>query len=241
MHARLRCELGSAGASRAGSKGDRSRRARGAVDDQLRHGLAGRRRVEDAPHAVAGGNVGARETRHCADQRQAVLRDRAMAGLARRGPSPPERGREMAAHRLQALDGAGVGRDVGGIDRQRRSRWRWRRRRWCRRRAETPRANAAAPPPPAYSRNRASAGTLLPVSKTRLWPFRPNTGGSGSHRAARIDQGPMAITTASPSMTSPSTSTPRTRAPPSAADDAGHRPRRSSAPCASAASHHAPR
>jgi hypothetical protein len=33
----------------------------------------------------------------------------------------------------------------------------------------------------AYSRNRASDGIAAPVAKTRLCPFSPNTGASGSH------------------------------------------------------------
>ena len=56
---------------------------RRAVDDQLRHRLAGRRRVQNAPHAVARRNVGAGNARHFSDQWQAILRDRPIAGLAR--------------------------------------------------------------------------------------------------------------------------------------------------------------
>ena len=64
-----------------------------------------------------------------------------------------------------------------------------------------------------YSRNRASDGIAVPVSKTRLCPFSPNTGGRESHCAASTDQGPIAITTASPSIASPSRSTPTTSPP----------------------------
>ena len=56
---------------------------RRAVDDQLRHRLAGRRRVQNAPDAVARRDVGAGDTRHFSDQRKAILRDRPIAGLAR--------------------------------------------------------------------------------------------------------------------------------------------------------------
>src|SRR6266436_2502598 len=62
-----------------------------------------------------------------------------------------------------------------------------------------------------YSTNRASPGTVSPVSNTRLWPFNPKIAGSGNDNAASIDQGPIATTTASASMISPATTTPVAR------------------------------
>src|SRR5215472_17514261 len=56
-------------------------RAGAPVDDELRHRLAGRRRVEDAPDAVAGGDIDVPEARHRTDQRQAVLSNRTITGL----------------------------------------------------------------------------------------------------------------------------------------------------------------
>ena len=70
-----------------------------------------------------------------------------------------------------------------------------------------------APVASGHSRNSASEGIAAPVSKTRLCPFSPNTVGRGSHCAASTDQGPIAITTASPSSASPSRSTPTTSLP----------------------------
>ena len=80
------------------------------------------------------------------------------------------------------------------------SRWRWRRRRWSRQCAGTLRARAPRRSPPGTRGKALRPAPCSRVSNTRLCPFRPNTGGSDSHRAARIDQGPMAMTTASPSM-----------------------------------------
>jgi hypothetical protein len=57
----------------------------GAVSDQLRHRLAGRGRIEDAPDAVAGGDIGAGNAGHRPDQRQPVPSDRAIARLPREG------------------------------------------------------------------------------------------------------------------------------------------------------------
>jgi hypothetical protein len=58
-------------------------RMRSAVGYQLGHCLAGRRCVEDTPDAVASGYIGTLDARDPPDQRQAVLRDRAIAGLPR--------------------------------------------------------------------------------------------------------------------------------------------------------------
>jgi hypothetical protein len=48
-----------------------------------------------------------------------------------------------------------------------------------------------------YSRNDASPGISAPVSKIRLCPLSGNTPGRGRQAVARIDQDPVAITTAS--------------------------------------------
>ena len=52
------------------------------IEDQLGHRLAGRRRIQHAPHTVAGGDIGAVDAGYAADQRQAIVRDRPEAGLA---------------------------------------------------------------------------------------------------------------------------------------------------------------
>ena len=54
-----------------------------AFSDQLRQCFAGRGRIEDAPDIVAGANKRALKLRQLSDQRQAVLRHRAEAGLPR--------------------------------------------------------------------------------------------------------------------------------------------------------------
>jgi hypothetical protein len=74
-------------------------------------------------------------------------------------------------------------------------------------------SGASAPFSSSYSRNSASAGIFVPVSKTRLCPFNPWTLGRGSQLDARVDHGPMAMTIASAATISPSTMTPSTRSP----------------------------
>ena len=78
--------------------------SRSAVDDQLGHRLAGRRRVEDTPDAVAGREVGPLDTRYPADHRQAVASDRTIARLLREDLCRGEGGRQFAVYRLQALE-----------------------------------------------------------------------------------------------------------------------------------------
>ena len=93
----------------------------GAIEDQFGHGLAGRRRVQHAPDAVSGGDIGFRARRPgtASDQRQAIVGDRSKAGLPRRdrgrGVSAGEMVRHIASSRVvRALRRA---RPVGGIDR----------------------------------------------------------------------------------------------------------------------------
>src|SRR6516165_3459218 len=50
-------------------------RAGNPVNDQLRHRLAGRWRIQDTPDAMAGGHVDTLHARHEANQRQAILRN----------------------------------------------------------------------------------------------------------------------------------------------------------------------
>ena len=64
-----------------GVEGPQIGAARAAVSDQLRQGLPGRWRVEDASDAVSGCHVSAIHLRDLADQRQAVLREGTEAGL----------------------------------------------------------------------------------------------------------------------------------------------------------------
>src|SRR4029453_8787138 len=74
-----------------------------------------------------------------------------------------------------------------------------------------------------------------PVCNTKLWPLEPRAAGSGRQPATRIDHGPMAMTTASPSTISPlASATPRT-APLGLRTKSTTVPWRSTAPCASAA------
>src|SRR5712691_2265230 len=72
------------GRKSAGVEGRQIDRARRAVDYQLGHRLAGRRRIENAPDAVPGGYVSTVDTGYPADQRQAVPCDRAIASLPRK-------------------------------------------------------------------------------------------------------------------------------------------------------------
>src|SRR6185437_14281983 len=78
--------------------------ARDAIDDQLSHGFPRRRCVEDAPHVMAGRDIKALAPRHPANQGQAVLRDRAKAGLPRDDLLRAEQWRQPLAESLQALD-----------------------------------------------------------------------------------------------------------------------------------------
>src|SRR6266496_289190 len=68
-----------------------------AVDDQLGQRLASGGPVEDAPDAVAGRHVGACDARHLADQRHAVVRHRAVAGLPGNDAVPGKRWRYSLA------------------------------------------------------------------------------------------------------------------------------------------------
>src|SRR5262245_4847302 len=51
------------------------------IDNQLGHGEAAGRGVQDSPAAMAGGQIGAGDTGHWAEERQAVLGHGAIAGL----------------------------------------------------------------------------------------------------------------------------------------------------------------
>ena len=191
-----------------------------AVHNQLGYRLAGGGRIEHAPDIVAGRDIGARrrgpdpsaaghprvdrsEARLARDNRRRGERRRETSAQPRGGHErprrvPPRAGRSAAAG---ARDRAGPHRAVGAREHS---------------------GVSTSPLASRYSRNSASAGTLSPVSKTRLWPLWPYTAGSGSQRVARIDHGPIATTTASPSTAPPlSSTTPRGRR--SAADQVGDR------------------
>ena len=58
----------------------------GAVRDELGHRQAGRRRVENAPRPMAGRDERAAHAGHPADQRNAVVGDRTVAGLPAHDP-----------------------------------------------------------------------------------------------------------------------------------------------------------
>src|SRR5437764_5710847 len=90
-----------------------------AVDNQLGHCLAGRRRVENAPDTVASGDIGPFDAGYLADQRQSVRGDRTIAGLSRHDPRGGEHRRQFAAHRLETFERARIGGYPGRIDRQR--------------------------------------------------------------------------------------------------------------------------
>jgi hypothetical protein len=68
------------------------------------------------------------------------------------------------------------------------------------------------------------------LRRITLWPFSPYTIGRGSHCDANADHGPIAITTASPSIRSPSTKTPETRLPSALRASPVTHPARSRAP-----------
>ena len=118
MPARRRL-AGSSGGRRDGSNGDRSTERARPVGDQLGHRLAGRRRVQNAPDAVPGRDIGVHEARHPADQRQPVASDRAEAGLCRKHLGRGEHRRNIRADRMQAFDRARIGCHLGRVDRQR--------------------------------------------------------------------------------------------------------------------------
>ena len=69
--------------------------------DQLGHRFAGRGCIEDAPDAVPGGDVGARDVGDGPDQRRAICGDRPEAGAARDDRARGQDGRQTRAHRLQ--------------------------------------------------------------------------------------------------------------------------------------------
>src|SRR5215472_14669276 len=58
----------------------------GTIDDQLRHRLAGCRRVQDTPDAVTGGDIGIGNSGHGTDERQSIAGDRTVARLPRHNP-----------------------------------------------------------------------------------------------------------------------------------------------------------
>ena len=71
------------------------------VEDQLGHRLAGGRRVEHAPDTVAGRHEGTVNTRHGADERKAVFRDRPEARLPRFDRRRGERRRDIPTQRFE--------------------------------------------------------------------------------------------------------------------------------------------
>ncbi len=158
---------------------------RGAVDDQLRHCLAGRPRVENAPDAVTAGDIGAGGFEHGARSAEPVAGDRAVARLPRENLRRGEHRRDRAAHRLKAFDRAGIRRNPSGtignsssletVDISR---------------AVGARKRLGASTVPLrsrYSRNTASSGTIVPVSNTRLWPFCRDTAGASPFDHGAID------------------------------------------------------
>ena len=68
----------------------------------------------------------------------------------------------------------------------------------CRRRGERSQASKARLSPPRIRGTEPPVELPVPVSKTRLCPFNPNTGGRGSHCAASIDQGPIRASPSAP-------------------------------------------
>ena len=59
-----------------------------AIDNQLRHGEAAGRRIQDAPAAMACGDVGSSDLGHLAQERQAILGHRAITRLHALGDQP---------------------------------------------------------------------------------------------------------------------------------------------------------
>ena len=86
------------------------------VEDQLAHGLAGRGRVEHAPDAVAGRHVGTLNTRHGADERQAVLSDRPETRLPRFDRRGGKCRRDVPAQRFDSRVRTLLRCNVGRID-----------------------------------------------------------------------------------------------------------------------------
>ena len=104
---------------------------------------------------------------------------------------------------------------------------------WCHRHGERPPARGSSPWLPRIRGTEPPMGSRLRSRRQGCGPSARTQAEAESHRAASTDQGPIAITTASPSIASPSRSTPTT-SPPRRSSPVTL-PGRNSAPRASAA------
>ena len=92
--------------------------ARGADPRRRLRPEAARRRIEDAPDAMAGCHIGAFHTLDLPEEREPIPRHRPKASLSREDGAPGEN-RERSAQIAAAADCAWIGRHLGRVDRQR--------------------------------------------------------------------------------------------------------------------------
>src|SRR5215831_1689305 len=80
------------------------------IANQLGQGFTGRRRIEDAPDVMAGGNIGSVELRYFTDQRKPILRHRTKQACRAMILSERNTGdsRSQIASRRSITSGAGV-------------------------------------------------------------------------------------------------------------------------------------
>ena len=140
---------------------------RRAVQDQFAHCLAGRRRVEHAPHTVASRHVRTVNTRDGADEGKPVFADGPEARLPRFDRRRGEHWRDIPTQRFEPRVRTLINRNIGRIDRQRpgaRDRTHPRFAIGSRKKL----GGRISPLASRYSRNSASAGMAPRVSNTKL-------------------------------------------------------------------------